>query len=63
LEAVETKNEAVSKFIIGLAQEDGNLDAAALHIRVVAAFDDPINGGDPDSGTRNAEPWESGAQP
>ena len=38
----EMKRQAVAKFIIQLAQEDGNLDAAALRDRAVAALRDPI---------------------
>jgi hypothetical protein len=36
------KREAVAQFIIRLAQEDGNLDAAALRDRAVAVFGGPI---------------------
>jgi hypothetical protein len=38
----EIKRQAVAKFIIRLAQEDGNLDAAALRDRAVAVFGGPI---------------------
>jgi hypothetical protein len=34
----EKKRQAVAKFIIRLAQEDGNLDSAALRDRAVAAL-------------------------
>ena len=34
----ESKRQAVAKFIIRLAQEEGNLDAAALRDRAVAAL-------------------------
>jgi len=40
--ADEIKREAVAKVIIGLAQKDGNLDAATLHRQAVAAFGDPV---------------------
>jgi hypothetical protein len=36
----EMKRQAVAKFIIRLAQEDGTLDAAALRDRAVAALGD-----------------------
>jgi hypothetical protein len=39
----ELKRQAVAKFIIRLAQEDGNLDAAALRDRTVAALRDSIH--------------------
>ena len=56
----EMKREAVAKFIIGLAQEDSNLDAATLHRKTVAAFGDPTKGGEsqyePDLGARSEEP-------
>jgi hypothetical protein len=38
----EIKRAAIARFIIRLAQEDGNLDAAALHDRAVAVFGGPI---------------------
>ena len=38
----EIKRAAVARFIIRLAQEDGNLDAAALRDRAVAVFGGPI---------------------
>ena len=38
----EIKRAAVAWFIIRLAQEDGNLDAAALRDRAVAVFGGPI---------------------
>jgi hypothetical protein len=38
----EPKHEAVAKFIIGLARENGDLDAATLHRKAVAAFSDPV---------------------
>jgi hypothetical protein len=34
----ERKRQAVAKFIVRLAQEDGNLDATALRDRAVAAL-------------------------
>ena len=34
----EMQREAVAKFIIQLAQNEGNLDATTLHRRAVAAF-------------------------
>ena len=36
------KREAVAKFIIGLAQEDADLDAATLHRKTVAALGAPL---------------------
>ena len=39
----EAKRQAVAQFIIRLAKEDGELDAAALRDSAVAAFSDPIN--------------------
>jgi hypothetical protein len=39
----ELKRQAVAKFIVRLAQEDGNLDAAALRDRTVAALRDSIH--------------------
>ena len=42
------KREAVTKFIIGLAQEDADLDAATLHRKTVAALGGPVNGGEPE---------------
>ena len=41
-ECDETKREAVARFIIQLAQIDGNLDATTLHRRAVAAFSSPF---------------------
>jgi hypothetical protein len=41
-ECGETKREAVAKFIIQLARNDGSLDAATLHRRAVAEFGSPI---------------------
>ena len=38
----EIKRAAVARFIIRLAQEDGNLDAVALRDRAVAVFGGPI---------------------
>jgi hypothetical protein len=38
----EIKRQAVAKFIIKLAQEDGNLDATTLRDRAVAALGDSI---------------------
>jgi hypothetical protein len=38
----EIKRQAVAKFIIQITQEDGNLDATALHDRAVAVLGDPI---------------------
>ena len=38
----ERKRKAVAQFIIRLAQEDGNLDGAALRDRAVAVFGGPI---------------------
>ena len=43
------KREAVAKFIIGLAQEDADLDAATLHRKTVAALGGPVNGGEPEN--------------
>jgi hypothetical protein len=40
-ECDEMKREAVAKFIIRLAREDGNLGATTLHRRTVAAFGSP----------------------
>ena len=34
----EIKRQAVAKFIIRVAEEDGNLDAASLRERAIAAF-------------------------
>ncbi len=39
----EVKREAVAKFIIQLAQEDGNLDAAALRDKAVGVLGDLIH--------------------
>ena len=39
--ADETKRQAVAQFLIRLAREDGEFDAAALRDRAVAAFRDP----------------------
>ena len=39
----EIKRQAVAKFIIQLARKDGDLDAAALRDRAVAAFGGPIH--------------------
>ena len=39
--ADEIKRQAVAQFIIRLAREDGELDAAALRDGAVAAFRDP----------------------
>ena len=39
--ADEIKRQAVAQFIIRLAREDGEFDAAALRDRAVAAFRDP----------------------
>jgi hypothetical protein len=41
LECDEMKREAVARFIIRLAREDGNLDATTLHRRTVVAFGSP----------------------
>ena len=41
-ECDEMKREAVAKFIIQLARNDGNLDATTLHRRAVAAFSSPF---------------------
>jgi hypothetical protein len=38
----EARREAVARFIIQTAQNDGSLDVATLHRRAVAAFADPI---------------------
>lgn len=38
----ETKREAVARFIIQLARNDGSLDVATLHRRAVAEFGSPI---------------------
>ena len=39
----EMKREAVARFIIQLAQEDGdNLDATTFHRKAVTAFADPV---------------------
>jgi hypothetical protein len=38
----EIKRAAVARFIIRLAQEDGNMDAVALRDRAVAVFGGPI---------------------
>jgi hypothetical protein len=41
-ESDEARREAVARFIIQSAQNDGSLDVATLHRRTVAAFADPI---------------------
>ena len=41
-ECGETKREAVAKFIIRLARNDGRLDGATLHRSAVAEFGSPI---------------------
>jgi hypothetical protein len=41
-ECDEMKCEAVARFIIQSARNDGSLDVATLHRRAVAAFGDPI---------------------
>jgi len=41
-ECDEMKREAVARFIIQLARNDGNLDATTLHRRAVAAFSSPF---------------------
>ena len=38
----EIKRQAVAKFIIKLAQENGDLDATSLRDRAVAALGEPI---------------------
>ena len=45
----EMKRETVAKFIIGLAREDTNLDAATLHRKTVAALGGAIKGKEPQS--------------
>jgi hypothetical protein len=39
----EIKRAAVARVIIGLARADGDLDAASLHNRAVAAFSGPAD--------------------
>jgi hypothetical protein len=41
-ECDEMKREAVARFIIQSARNDGSLDVANLHHRAVATFGDPI---------------------
>ena len=41
-ESDETKREAVAKFIIQSARNDGSLDVATLHRRAVEEFSSPI---------------------
>jgi hypothetical protein len=41
-ECDEMKREAVARFIIQSARNDGSLDVTTLHRRTVAAFSDPI---------------------
>jgi hypothetical protein len=58
----EIKRAAVARVIIALAREDGDLDAASLHNRAVAAFGGPVHAvQQPDSVSGSRSTIESAA--